>query len=554
MLGKAISIYGTGQRWSFVGFVLIFAAICIYIQTATGAYFVGRGLGVDGGICNDEASHFVNSLLVFDYIADGIPSNPLYYAREYYMHFPRVSIGHWPPMFYVVQAGIMGLFGRSGAVAIASEAAIAALALGWVASFVRRRVGWLAGLAAGAAALASPELMAQLNQVLIDIFLALWLLGAALSWAAFAARPGAGRAAVFTVCAIGAIMTKGSGLALALLPLLHAVLVRDARALLDRRAWLAAAVIGATTLPWYLLTYRMAATGFNYAWGWRYTVEALRAYVKFFVAAVGVIGAIGCAAGAIGAVRPRGGAADHPLAALVALVAVVMLFYAVVPADITSRYVVCVVPAAMVVAAVGVARLLRPLAGRLRGLSGVVVAALLLFNAATLMRVPHVTPFGADMVTGLVLHAENSNPLVLVAGSSATEGALIAAFAEADRDRRHYVIRATKVLSSSTFLGTQYALRFADTPDVERWLADAGIGWVVVDDSPDGALLEHDRQVLAIAASRPAGWDLVGSHRTAEGEIRLYRLAGATPSAAQISDALQRERPAMAGETPLSTR
>jgi hypothetical protein len=77
---------------------------------------------------------------------------------------------------------------------------------------------------------------------------------------------------------------------------------------------------------------------------------------------------------------------------------------------------------------------------------------------------------------------------------------------------------------------------------------------VVVDDSPDGALLEHDRQVLAIAASRPAGWDLVGSHRTAEGEIRLYRLAGATPSAAQISDALQRERPAMAGETPLSTR
>jgi hypothetical protein len=212
---------------------------------------------------------------------------------------------------------------------------------------------------------------------------------------------------------------------------------------------------------------------------------------------------------------------------------------------------ICVVPAAVVVASVGLARLLRPLAGLLRGQSGTVVAALLLFDAAILLRVPHVTPFGADMVAKLVLHAETFNPLVLVAGSGRAEGALIAAFAEADLSRRHFVIRGTQVLSGSSFMGTQYVPRFADTSGIERWLADAGIGWMVVDDSPGGAAMEHNRQVLAIAASKPAGWDLVESHRTADGEIRVYRLFKAMPSAAQISDALQRVKPAAAGQSYL---
>ncbi len=446
-------------------------------------------------------------------------------------------------MFYITQAVIFGLFGRSSAVAIASQAAISALVLGWVASLVRCRVGWLAGLAAGVTALASPVLMMQLGEVMVETFLALWLLSAALSWAAFAARPGAGRAAVFAVCAIGAIMTKGNGLALALLPLLHAALVRDARSLLDRRAWVAAAAIGAMTLPWYLFTYRMAATGFNFGWGWHYTATALPAFAKFFGSAVGVIGCIGFVAGAIGAVRPRHGSADHPLAALVALVLLIMLLCAIVPADIVPRYVVCVVPATMAVAAVGLERLLRPMAEHLRGYSGVVVAGLLLLNAATLVSAPHVTPFGTGVVARRILHAEKFNPLLLVAGSTRAEGALIATFAEADRDRRYFVLRGTQVLSSSTFMGNQYMPRFAESSDLERWLADAGIGWVVVDDSPSGAAMEHNRQVLAIAASRPAGWDLVESHRTAEGEMRLYRLSKAMPSAQQMSVALQRVAP-----------
>jgi 4-amino-4-deoxy-L-arabinose transferase-like glycosyltransferase len=524
-------------EWSSAGFVLLFAAVCVLVQIATGAYWTDRGLS------NDEAAHFVNSLLVFDYIANGIPSDPLGYAREYYLHFPRVSIGHWPPVFYVMEAGLFGLCGRSAAVAIASEAAMAALVLGWVASLVRRRAGWLTGLATGVAALASPGLMAQLDQVMTDLFLALWLLGAALAWAAFAVRPSVGRVAVFAACAIGAIMTKGDGFLLALLPPLHAALTRDGGALLDRRTWLAVVAIGIASLPWYLLTYRMAATGFNYAWGWDYTLKSLPAFIGLLVEGIGMIGAAGLLAAAIGIVRPRRGLPDHPLAALVGLVVAAVLFHAIVPADIAARYMISVVPAAMIAAAIGLMGLLGPLAGRLRVPCGMIVAALLLIDAASIVRLPLVRPFGAEAVAAMIMQAESANPLVLVAGSGRAEGALIAAFAEADRARRFFVLRGTQVLSSSTFMGEQYALRFADPASLEGWLADAGIGWLVVDDSPAGMGMQHNRQVLATAAGAPAGWKLVDTHRTADGEMRLYQLSSTMPSATQMRNALQRVRP-----------
>jgi hypothetical protein len=92
-------------------------------------------------------------------------------------------------------------------------------------------------------------------------------------------------------------------------------------------------------------------------------------------------------------------------------------------------------------------------------------------------------------------------------------------------------------------MGEQYALRFADPASLEGWLADAGIGWLVVDDSPAGMGMQHNRQVLATAAGAPAGWKLVDTHRTADGEMRLYQLSSTMPSATQMRNALQRVRP-----------
>src|SRR5579872_3290775 len=79
-----------------IGLVLLFIELAL--QCFAGAYTS------EFGEYPDEASHYVTGLLVRDYIAAGFPAHPMKYAQEYYLHYPRVAFGHYPPMFYIVQA------------------------------------------------------------------------------------------------------------------------------------------------------------------------------------------------------------------------------------------------------------------------------------------------------------------------------------------------------------------------------------------------------------------------------------------------------------------
>ena len=63
----------------------------------------------------DEPAHYVTGLMVRDYIAGGLRGSPMAFAQNYYAHYPKVAIGHWPPVFYLMQAGWMLLFGISRA-------------------------------------------------------------------------------------------------------------------------------------------------------------------------------------------------------------------------------------------------------------------------------------------------------------------------------------------------------------------------------------------------------------------------------------------------------
>ena len=47
----------------------------------------------------DGSSHYVNGLLVRDYLGQAEWRNPVAFATEYYRNFPRVTIGHFSPGF-----------------------------------------------------------------------------------------------------------------------------------------------------------------------------------------------------------------------------------------------------------------------------------------------------------------------------------------------------------------------------------------------------------------------------------------------------------------------
>ena len=86
-------------------------------------------LGAEFAANADEPAHYVTGLMVHDYLARGFPSNPLEFAREFYSRYPKVAIGHWPPVFYIVQALWTSLFTASRASLLLLMAAISAALL-----------------------------------------------------------------------------------------------------------------------------------------------------------------------------------------------------------------------------------------------------------------------------------------------------------------------------------------------------------------------------------------------------------------------------------------
>src|SRR5262245_56498277 len=68
--------------------------LVVALQLWVGAYHSERGL------FSDEAAHFLNGLLLRDYIHDGFGQDPMAFARGYYAHYPKIAPLVWPPLFH----------------------------------------------------------------------------------------------------------------------------------------------------------------------------------------------------------------------------------------------------------------------------------------------------------------------------------------------------------------------------------------------------------------------------------------------------------------------
>ncbi len=84
----------------------IIAAI-IFVLSFDAAFLWQRAAGAqwsEFGAHPDEAAHYVTGLMVRDYFAAGCPGSPMKFADDYYAHYPKIGLGVWPPLFYVVQS------------------------------------------------------------------------------------------------------------------------------------------------------------------------------------------------------------------------------------------------------------------------------------------------------------------------------------------------------------------------------------------------------------------------------------------------------------------
>jgi len=72
----------------------------VALQIAVGAYRTERGN------YSDEAAHFMNGLLIRDYVVQAAGQPPLPFAEKFYTSYPKVALGMWPPLFH----GLLGIF------------------------------------------------------------------------------------------------------------------------------------------------------------------------------------------------------------------------------------------------------------------------------------------------------------------------------------------------------------------------------------------------------------------------------------------------------------
>ena len=91
-----------------------------------------------------------------------------------------------------------------------------------------------------------------------------------------------------------------------------------------------------------------------------------------------------------------------------------------------------------------------------------------------LARLPHPVSLHSDVLVRDILASGKPNMLTLVSGTPLAEGAFIASFAQADRGRQHYVIRAQKALAKTSWMGDQYTLTFQTPAEVAGWIDDGG--------------------------------------------------------------------------------
>jgi hypothetical protein len=390
-----------------------------------------------------------------------------------------------------------------------------ALAAG-VASAVGRRAGVLPGALAGLCLLGLPEVQRHSGMIMAETLGALLFFGAATSFGRYL-EEGKGRDAVgFGVWAALAILTKGTGLALALVPLLAAAASGRFGMLWRRPVWIGAAIVCVVAGPWTWATREMGHGGWVYPGPrWAFTSGAIPYYAGKLVAGIGWPALVAAALAAVGLL-----ARDRRLpgreAAWLATALAVFAFQSVMPVGMEARHLLPAAPCLIALAFSGGPALAGGIPLFAPGTGGRAVpflwaGALAALIAVTGIRLQEKSWSGFAPAARLLLERAGRADGILVSSDASGEGMLIAGVAAGDRRPGLTVGRASKLLAASTWSGAGYSSHFGDAGAVADCLREARVRWLVLDGSMPKRNRRRHHELLAESVRGDAGWRRVGA-------------------------------------------
>jgi 4-amino-4-deoxy-L-arabinose transferase-like glycosyltransferase len=490
----------------------------------------------------DEAAHFITGTLVHDWAVGGFPRPPLGYALQYYARYPKVALGHWPPVFYVLQGGWYGLFGVSRASTSLLMLSLSAGFLLVLFECLRRQVSWPAALLAVGVVAVSPVFRYVGSEFLAETLVATISLGAVWCYAKYLEGGRLAPSLGFGALSALAILTKQDAIVLGAVPPLAVLFLHRWELLKDWRFYVPVVVVLAVCLPYHLLMLHTTSA----AWeglgrkslvekaGFLLTGLSLTGWSSVAVAALG--------AAAVAAAVRRSARAASLSAVLAAYALGVATVQMATPVSLDPRYKTALLPPSAFLVANAFQWLLS------RDWGPTLLKAVAVAGLAGLLITDH--PAYLDRkVTGyrqVVAQFANRSGLqvVLVCSDSMGDGAIVAEFRLQHPSGQFCVLRADKVLSSSTWMNQKYRLIRDNPRAIEDYLVRQPVHFVVIDDwGRDSGV--HHAILAATLEAHPDRFPLIGtfpvvrslSGHEQEGEARLYRVAATgdtRPSAIQV--------------------
>jgi len=160
------------------GLFLAVLFLCLGVQVCS--LLLGGGFYSEFGADADEPSHFITGLMVRDYLAAGAASGAMRFAENYYLHYPKVALGHFPPLLYVVEAAWMLAFPPWRFSLLLLEALLLAASAALLCFPIRRETGALVAVSAPVLLILTPVVRYCASMVMAEVLCVLLVVAAVL--------------------------------------------------------------------------------------------------------------------------------------------------------------------------------------------------------------------------------------------------------------------------------------------------------------------------------------------------------------------------------------
>jgi hypothetical protein len=506
----------------------------------------------------DEPAHFLNTYFISIYLKSHLGTNPLAFASDFYIHYPKISIGHWPPAYYALLSPLFLFFNATVQNALIINLVISALPAVLVAVALTYLVGARTALLGTFVYAFAPIVLEGYAYFMLDQALATCCVAGALAWYLYASQPGWARSFLFAgLCAFG-ILLKGNGWLIVLVPIYHIILTSNYRLLKNLNLYAGAIAALVLVVPWYWLTASISADGFNYQPGLAYALRALKSNLGFMSMNVGPASFVMATFAIFVEFKNRALAPARwsAISVCISLILATLTLQSAVPVDIVDRYLAPALPPFLILVFVGFSHCFNLFSNFGQSISGKVFLFIftvsLIFPGFMHLANRHSKPDYRMADISNLYEKSSFNSAWIIDGTSNAEGSFIAAMAIKDPSLQNYALRASKLFSDSNFMGSSYKLKFHDDSELVGELKRMGVKYVVVAQGEEKPF-PHSIQLMNALSSSTSTFKKIASfkHNRSNGVTDLYessenvipnvkaiRQSGIPAKASELSDKL----------------